>query len=405
MPSPPEPRSHAAGATIFREGEHGDRAYLITRGRVRISARRGGEELTLAEMTAGDVFGEVALVDAGPRSADAVALEDTALLEIRRSSLGATLGDSDPLVPLMLRVLAERFREAQGRVGRPAAESAPERAAQGAFEALRRCAIERVRQEEALRRALDARELEVHFQPIVSLASGILAGFEALVRWRSPRHGLVPPDEFVPLAERTGLIGPIGTWVLETALRAHAGWLDAFAAAFPHEPLPSMSVNVSPAQITTDVECAALVDTLRSSALDPRLVRIELTESSMVSEPERVLELLQELQRCGVSLAIDDFGTGYSSLRTLCDFPFDTLKIDQSFVRGVPHCTDSVRVVRSIAAMARELGLKVVAEGVETEEQSELLARFGCELGQGYRFAKPASHAEVEALLRARTTW
>ncbi|MGI9431237.1 MAG: EAL domain-containing protein [Myxococcota bacterium] len=400
-----ESRSYPIGASIFREGDHGDRAFLITRGRVKIATSRGGTERTLAEMTAGDVFGEVALIDAGPRSADAVALEDTDLLEIRQSSLANTLGDTDPLVPLMLRVLTERFREAQSRVGTPEGELPQEVPHGSAFEELRRCAAERVELEEALRRALEMGELELHYQPIVSLASGVLAGFEALVRWRSPHLGLVSPEQFVPLAERTGLIDPIGNWVLEESMRTHASWLDDFRQAFPHEPLPYMGVNVSPAQITSETGRALLTNTLRSGALDPRLVRLELTESLLVSEPELVGRILRDLKGLGVSLAIDDFGTGYSSLRTLCDFPFDALKIDRSFVDPMAQCEDSRRIVRSIIAMARELQLAVVAEGIETEEQAELLTGFGCGFGQGYRFSKPAPRAEIDDLLRSRATW
>jgi EAL domain-containing protein (putative c-di-GMP-specific phosphodiesterase class I) len=398
-------RTHPAGTCIFREGEHGESAFLVIRGRVKIATRRGGAERTLAEMGVGDVFGEVALVDSGPRSADAVALEDTDLVEIRGASLAAGLEGGDPLVPLVLRVLAERFREAQGRVGTAGGEAPPALPQGSAFEALRECALERVRQEDALRGALAAGELEVHYQPIVSLASGILAGFEALVRWRSPTLGFVSPSQFVPLAERTGLIAELGAFVLDEAMRTHAGWLGAFREAFPHEPLPYMGVNVSPAQLRTDSGRALLLDALRSAPLEPALVRLELTESLVVADPGCVKALLQELRGLGVSLAIDDFGTGYSSLRTLCDLPFDTLKIDKSFVDGIPDHEDAARVIRSIAALARELGMTVVAEGVENEAQAERLAELGCGYGQGYHFGKPASRAETLELLRSAATW
>jgi EAL domain-containing protein (putative c-di-GMP-specific phosphodiesterase class I) len=402
---PDRSRTFAAGAWIFREGEHGGSAYLVTRGRVKIATRRGGAERTLAEMGPGDVFGEVALIDAGPRSADAVALADTDLVEIRSESLATTLRDGDPLVPLILRVLAERFREAQGRVGAPGGEPPRALPPGSAFEALRRCALERVRHEDALRAAIAAGELELHYQPIVSLASGMLAGFEALVRWRSPSHGLVSPSEFVQLAERTGLIGELGAFVLSEAMRTHASWLADFRRAFPNEPLPYMGVNVSPAQLRTDAARALLVEALRSGSVEPGLVRLELTESLLVADPGLAKELLTELKSLGVSLAIDDFGTGYSSLRALCDFPFDTLKIDKSFVDGIPEDEDSVRVVRSVAALARELRMTVVAEGIEDDVQAERLAELGCRYGQGYRFAKPAPRAETLELLRSATTW
>jgi diguanylate cyclase len=377
----------------------------VTRGRVKIATRRGGTEHTLTEMGPGDVFGEVALIDAGPRSADAIAIADTELVEIRSESLETTLGEGDPLVPLILRVLAERFREAQGRVGAPGGATPRPLPTESAFEALRRCALERVQHEDALRRGLAAGELELHYQPIVSLVSGVLAGFEALVRWRSPSLGLVSPDHFIPLAERTGLIGELGAFVLTEAMRTHAAWLGAFRESFPHEPLPYMGVNVSPAQLRTDAGRRLLADALRSGTLEPRLVRLELTESLLVADPGLAKEILTDLRQLGVSLAIDDFGTGYSSLRALCDFPFDTLKIDKSFVDGIPEDPDSVRVVRSIAALARELSMTVVAEGVESEAQAERLAELGCGFGQGYRFAKPAPRAEMLELLRSGTTW
>ena len=308
-------------------------------------------------------------------------------------------------MPLILRVLAERFREAQGRVGAPGGEPPRALPPGSAFEALRRCALERVQHEDALRGAIAAGELELHYQPIVSLASGMLAGFEALVRWRSPSLGLVSPSAFVQLAERTGLIGELGAFVLSEAMRTHASWLADFRGAFPHEPLPYMGVNVSPAQLRTDAARALLVDALRSGAVEPGLVRLELTESLLVADPGLAKELLTELRRLGVSLAIDDFGTGYSSLRTSSRFPFRHAE-DRQFVRQRdPEDEDGEALTVRSSRWRASCSMKVVAEGVESDAQAECLAELGCGFGQGYRFAKPAPRAEMLELLRSATTW
>lgn len=400
-----EARTFPSGIRIFREGDLGDCAYIIKRGRVRICADRGGREVVLAEICAGDVFGEVALIDAGPRSAHAIALEDTEVLEIRRSSLSRTLDEADPLVPLMLQVLADRFREAQGRVGVAEGEPPPSTPSSTALEELRRSAFERIWQEEALRQALKAEEFELHYQPIVSLVTGVIAGFEALIRWRSPQLGLLSPDQFIPLAEGTGLIVEIGDWVLREAIGTHAGFVEQYSQAFPHEPLPYMSVNLSPAQLRSPAGFRLITEALSSGTIDPALVRLELTETLLVSDPESAKTLLEEIKALGVSLAMDDFGIGYSSLSYLCQFPFDTLKIDRSFVHDMMRREDSLRIVRSIVAMAHELELSVVAEGIEQEEQSTLLCEFGCEYGQGYLFAKPGPREETEDLLRSKASW
>jgi EAL domain-containing protein (putative c-di-GMP-specific phosphodiesterase class I) len=237
-----------------------------------------------------------------------------------------------------------------------------------------------------LRRALDNRELVLHYQPQF-LANGDLAGFEALLRWQHPRLGLVPPLKFIPLAEETGLIVPIGNWVLKEACRQMAAWRQA---GFEYL---RVAVNVSTLQFERDDWLDAVAQTLEETGLPPSCLELELTESLVVRNADYAVGRLLKLRGMGVSSAIDDFGTGYSSLKYLQQLPIDSLKIDQAFVRNIessdPERAGSDAIVRAIVTLAQRLGLRVAAEGVETEHQLDFLRKLGCDLIQGYLFAKP----------------
>ena len=243
-----------------------------------------------------------------------------------------------------------------------------------------------------LREALRQGEFVVYYQPQWGLSAGELVGFEALVRWRHPARGLVPPSDFIPIAEESGLILPLGAWVMEQACRDAARW-----------PSPlKVAVNVSPVQFAgTDVH--ALVErALAATGLPPSRLDIELTESTLVHENEVVLTTLERLRGLGVGVALDDFGTGYSSLAYLRAFPIDKLKVDRAFVSRLDDHVEgggSVAIVKAILELARALNLGTVAEGVETHEQRDVLRELGCGQAQGYLFAKPIAHAEVEAML------
>jgi diguanylate cyclase (GGDEF)-like protein/PAS domain S-box-containing protein len=248
----------------------------------------------------------------------------------------------------------------------------------------------------ALHEALDGGQLELHYQPIVDVVSSDIAGFEALLRWRHPERGLVPPLEFIGLAEETGLIVPIGRWVLQEATRQAARW----------QPLAPtgrlrMSVNVSVRQFQHPDLVRDVRDALRRSGLDPQLLTLEITESLLVADTDGTARKLQEIRELGVRLALDDFGTGYSSLSYLRRFPIDTLKIDKSFVDGVLGSSEGHAVVAAITSLGQTLRLEVVAEGLETAEQVEALSRLGCPLGQGYHFARPLPPQEAAGLLGA----
>ena len=242
-----------------------------------------------------------------------------------------------------------------------------------------------------LRKALAMRELELHYQPQMSVETGRLVGFEALLRWQHPERGLVPPSEFVPLAEETGLIVRIGEWVLRAACREAARW--------PSE--LSLAVNLSPVQFQSQRLLDAVRDALAQSGLNPARLELEITEGVLLQESGTTLAVLHALRRLGVRIAMDDFGTGYSSLSYLRSFPFDKLKIDQSFVRGLFSSADCAAIVRAVAALGASLGISTTAEGVETLEQMGRIREEGCTEAQGYLFSRPVPASEVDRLIAA----
>jgi diguanylate cyclase (GGDEF)-like protein len=254
--------------------------------------------------------------------------------------------------------------------------------------------LSRMTMEKHLRRALERNELFLCYQPKVSLRSGQITGMEALVRWQSPELGLISPASFIPLAEETGLIEPIGEWVLETACRQNRNWQDAGLPAVP------VAVNLSACQFRQKNLVRVVERILRESGLEPRYLELEITESLVMQNLDRVTTILNELKALGTTLSMDDFGTGYSSLSYLKRFPFNKLKIDQSFVRDITSEPDSATIAKTIIAMAHNLRLKVIAEGVETVGQLNYLRLHNCDEIQGYLFSKPVVADDCCNILR-----
>jgi len=255
--------------------------------------------------------------------------------------------------------------------------------------------LSRLRLEEKLRYALENKELSLHYQPIVAVDTGIVQGFEALLRWQPSESNSIPPGTFVPVAEQSGLIVPISVWVLRTACFEAANW----QRCYPAEPPLYASINISAKHFSHSAFVRHLRDALDESAVDPRCITIELTESVAMSDVAGTNETMSQLRSLGVNLSIDDFGTGYSSLSYLRRFPVDTLKIDQSFVKTMD--AENYAIVKTIIGLAQNLDLKVVAEGVETIEQRRLLALAGCGLAQGHLFAKPMQPESVRAFIES----
>ncbi|QXH51329.1 EAL domain-containing protein [Pseudomonas fakonensis] len=240
-----------------------------------------------------------------------------------------------------------------------------------------------------LRRALEQEELRVFFQPVHDLHSAKMIGVEALVRWQHPSRGLVPPGEFIPIAERTGLIAEIDAWVLRQSCRQMVRW------QAEGKRLDFVAVNISSRLFGQHELYRQVAEVLHETGLDPALLELEVTESAVMEEPEVALEQLHRLRELGINLAIDDFGTGYSSLLRLKRLPVQKLKIDQGFVAGLPFDDDDIAIVRVIIALARSMGMQVHAEGIEQAEQASFLLEQQCQLGQGYWFGRPVPAAEL----------
>jgi diguanylate cyclase (GGDEF)-like protein/PAS domain S-box-containing protein len=260
---------------------------------------------------------------------------------------------------------------------------------------MRAGALRRLELERELRHALERDELELHYQPLIALRSGEITGLEALVRWRHPERGLLDPGDFVPIAEDSGLIEPIGRWVQESACRQVLEWHELRPDQRPFD----VSVNLSARQVTHRELAKSIDEILSGTGLDPVHLRLEITESVLVEESATAIRTLEALSRLGVGLVLDDFGTGYSSLAYLNRFPFDALKIDRSFVEALGLEQERTAIVEAIIGMARALSLDVIAEGVENEAQLSELSRLGCDFAQGHFFSRALPAGKISTLL------
>jgi EAL domain-containing protein (putative c-di-GMP-specific phosphodiesterase class I) len=257
--------------------------------------------------------------------------------------------------------------------------------------------VERLELRSELQRAIDEDQLELHYQPVVRLEGHEILGVEALLRWKHPTRGTIPPNQFIPLAEETGLIIPMGRWVLETACAEGV----LLHRRFPRPQPLAMSVNLSVRQLQSESIVADVRGALEKSGLTPSALVLEITESVMMADTDFAVQRLCELKDLGVRLAMDDFGTGYSSLSYLSRFPVDILKMDRSFVGA----GENVALQSAIIALGASLELEVVAEGIELPEQERSLHDLGCELGQGFLFARPMGPPELLKFLAGRPEW
>ena len=253
--------------------------------------------------------------------------------------------------------------------------------------------VERLTMESGLRRALDRDELVLHYQPKIDIRSGGITGVEALVRWQHPEHGLVPPAKFISVAEETGLIVPIGEWVLNSACLAQRSWREAGL------PRMRMAVNLSARQLLQTDLVKEIARVLQRTGCEPGCLEFEITESMVMQNPARAVDLIRELKGLGIAISIDDFGTGYSSLAYLKRFPIDSLKIDRSFIHDLPRDPGNMAITQAVIGMAHSLKLTVIAEGVETREQLEFLRGHDCDQMQGFYFSKPVPAAQVAEMI------
>jgi EAL domain-containing protein (putative c-di-GMP-specific phosphodiesterase class I) len=383
--------SFRAGDVIFAQGDIGDSAYYIETGQVEISLVQTGAAQRIGLLGEGDLFGEMAVIDSLPRSATARALTDIELMVISRDQLLVHVDRCDDVVALLLRMILDRYRhvltevrgDAEGIDGllrEPAL--LPRGGSQGA--------MTRIKLEADLRKAIEREEFQLYFQPVIDLADEQIAGFEALIRWQSPTRGFVTPDKFVPLAEDTGLIVPIGRWVIAETCRA--------VSRFQHEldrlgrpQRIRVAVNVSKLQMQSPVFFDDLLQDMATHNVTADQLKIELTEGVLIDDHDFAVAWINHCKELGLRVSLDDFGTGYSSLGYLHRFPLDELKIDQSFTRTMLQQERSMEIVRAVVGLAKGLDLQIVAEGVEEECHLRMLRSLGCHYGQGYYFDRPLS--------------
>jgi len=387
------------GATVFGEGEEGETAYWIEQGYVEISqtGKRGKDVIAL--LGPGEVFGEIAPIDGQARTATAITLHESVLVPITQRQIDDALANTNPLAQLILRAAVGRLRSAQSG-HRAEARVPPQPPAtplppQERYRTTREQASEHIRLRSELAQAIEAREFRLLFQPVIDLRDGRTAGYEALVRWVTPDGRFISPANFIPLAELSGLIQPLGLWILDTALKC-VGQMQRRQARISRRTAPVfMSVNVSPRQLDNPANVEQLVQVIEKSGIEPQHIKLEITEASLLADPQAAGVAISRLKSTGAMLAIDDFGTGYSSLSYLHRYPLDILKIDQSFVNSIEHDDGGERVVAAIIGLAQELGMSVVAEGIEELGQYVWLQRRGCQLGQGFLMAKPLPFEEA----------
>jgi diguanylate cyclase (GGDEF)-like protein len=267
--------------------------------------------------------------------------------------------------------------------------------------AMRAQVVKRLQLETDLRRAVERQEFHLNYQPIISLKTGKIAGFEALVRWQHPQQGFVSPVDFIPVTEETGLIIPLGQWILKEACRQLCIWHEQF----PAEPPLTIAVNLSVQQFSQPDLVDFIEQTLKTAGVDASSLKLEITESMAMKDVEAAIALLLRLKGLNLRLSIDDFGTGYSSLSYLHRFPVDTLKVDRSFVSRMEDTSENAAIVETIIMLSHNLGMDAIAEGVETATQRDRLQALNCEYGQGYFFSKPLNSEAATALLAAGTQW
>ncbi len=393
-----EPRQiFQAGETIFLEGEPGNCAYIIEKGRIDLFIVVDGKPVQISSINKGNLLGEMALLDDHFRTATAVATEPTELIVISRNYFSEKLKSADEFMLMLLNVMLERYGEMRARVENILSQQAIDQdkiLIEQNSQDNKEFNVAQVQLENNLRNAFEQKHLELFYQPIISLVENKVVGCEALIRWRDPEKGLIPPDQFIGLSEETGLIIPIGLWIIEQAC------LDYKQFNQPETPLDFISINVSGRQFAESDLVENIEDIFQELQVNPQNIKFEITESILMSNPLVMINTLNELKKIGSQIALDDFGTGYSSFSYLHRFPIDSLKIDRSFTSTMQSNEKSFAIVKSLCTLANALNISVIAEGVELDWEKQQLIDFNADYGQGYFFAKPMPADEFSEFIQ-----
>lgn len=393
-------RSFKSGDIIMAQGEVGMSAYIIESGRVDITLKdSGGREQSIGTRGPGSMIGEMALIDKAPRTATVRAIEDCMLLEITHEDFSRRLESVDPVIRMTTQVILTRYRDTLARAAISGENrSWPPAEALELNYASTTHAVEDIKISNELKDALKNRELFLNYQPIVSFKTGRLVGFETLMRWNHPKKGSISPNIFIPVAEKSGLIVEASRWALKESCHA----LKRIESRAGYEDELFMSVNFSSHDFASENFVETIYSIISETDVPIELVHLEITERLLMDQPDNARQTLEMCSKAGLGISIDDFGTGYSSLSYLHYFPIDTLKIDRSFIKDMLKNDSSRQLVKSIIALGKNLNLDIVAEGVETKDEAKVLKDMGCDLAQGYYFAKPLGEAEAIEFARQR---
>jgi EAL domain-containing protein (putative c-di-GMP-specific phosphodiesterase class I)/CRP-like cAMP-binding protein len=419
---------------IFNEGDPGDCAYIIESGMVEVALDKDGRKLVMATLTKGDILGEMAIIDRLPRSASARAIVPTVVTPIPLDYVSQKIEQSDPTVRMFLRLAMARYRDLNARLGQvfeglslgqgeassdtfasstmelknvmsqllemqqridtAVTNPAPSDSSSLFGEETLEITKLLVTEEKLLKAAMTKKEFRLHYQPIVDLQSNRVVGCEALVRWNHPSGELLLPSRFINQVEDSGLIIDLGYWIAEEACDFQSRLFNDFQ----HDLF--VAINLSGKQFEDQFLVPSLADIMDRTGARREQIKFEITESLLIDNPELATQSLHQLKETGAKLAIDDFGTGYSSFSYLHRFPFDTLKIDRVFVSAMSRSEKSNQIVKSLVNLSHDLGMEVVAEGIETEQEAELMRNFKAALGQGFYFSRPINETEFVKLLR-----
>jgi EAL domain-containing protein (putative c-di-GMP-specific phosphodiesterase class I)/CRP-like cAMP-binding protein len=419
---------------IFREGDPGDCAYIIDTGMVEVAFDKDGRKLVMATLTKGDILGEMAIIDRLPRTASARAIVPTVTTAIPLDYVSQKIEQADPTVRMFLRLAMARYRDLNARLAQVFeglslghSEAASDAFASSTMELKNVMAqlLEMqqridsavtkptpsdgsslfgeetleitkllVTEEKLLKAAMTKKEFRVHYQPIVDLMSNRIVGCEALVRWNHPSGELLLPSRFLTQVESSDLIIDLGYWIAEEACLFQSRLFNDFQ----HDLF--VAINLSGKQFDDQFLIPSLADIMDRTGARRDRIKFEITESLLIDNPELATQSLHQLKETGAKLAIDDFGTGYSSFSYLHRFPFDTLKIDRVFVGAMSRSEKSHQIVKSLVNLSHDLGMDVVAEGIESEHEAELMRNFKTAFGQGFYFSRPVNETEFVKLLR-----
>lgn len=390
-------KKYSKGDTIIQQGEDGNSAFIIDKGRVEILIEKDkGLIQRLGTRGDGAIIGEMSLIDNEPRTATVKAIEECELIEITRSDFDRRLKNSDPIINAITRIILARYRDIITKahiLGNSSGYPAPEEIEKKYTDESR--ALDTLKFGHDFQDAIKEGHILLHYQPIIDIATNRTLGFEALMRWYHPTKGFISPEIFIPLAEQNDVMNDATYWVLSESCEM----LKRLEQQQGIEGELFISVNYSSNDIVNKNFNRNIKQVLIENNLKPEQLHIEMTERSLIEESTLAKDKLQTCRDTGVAVSIDDFGTGYSSLSYLHYFPINVLKIDRSFIKNMENDSVSLELVKTIITLGKNMNMKIIAEGIEQQSQQDILKDLGCDAGQGYLIAKPMPEDELANFL------